>query len=46
MNRKSINISKTIHNKVKRCKTKDTEFFSQVIERLLDKYEEELLKDG
>jgi hypothetical protein len=43
MSRKSININKNIYNKVKRCKIKDTEYFSEVITRLLDKYEKELI---
>ena len=46
MSRKSININKNIYNKVKRCKIKDTERFAEVIKRLLDKYEKELLNDG
>lgn len=46
MSRKSINIDKNVHNKVKQCKIKDTERFAEVITRLLDKYEKELIKDG
>lgn len=46
MSRKTINISKTVRNKIKKCKIKDTERFAEVIARLLDKYEKELLNDG
>ena len=46
MSRKAINISKNIYNKVKMCKITDTERFAQVITRLLDKYEKELMDDA
>ena len=46
MSRKTININKNVYNKVKRCKIKDTERFSEVITRLLNKYEKELIKNA
>lgn len=46
MNRKSININKTVYNKVKQCKIKDTERFAEAIERMLNKYEKELMNNG
>lgn len=46
MSRKTINLNKNIYNKVKRCKIKDTERFAEVITRLLDKYEKELLENA
>lgn len=45
MSRKTINITKKVHNKIKKCKIKDTERFAEVIARLLDKYEKELLNN-
>ena len=44
MSRKSINIKKNTQDKLKMCKMTDTERYSDVIKRLLDKYEEELLQ--
>jgi predicted CopG family antitoxin len=46
MSRKTINVHKNIYDKVERCKLKDTERFAQVIKRLLDKYEKELINNG
>jgi len=46
MSRKTVNLNKNIHNKLKQCKLKDTERFAEVIARLLDKYEKELLNDA
>ena len=43
MSRKTININKKTHNNIKKCKIKDTERFAEVITRLLDKYEKELI---
>ena len=46
MSRKTINVNKNIYNKIKRCKIKDTERFAEVIVRLLDKYEGELMENA
>jgi len=46
MSRKSININKNVYNKIMNCKLNDTERFAEVITRLLDKYEKELLQDA
>lgn len=44
MSRKSINIKKNTQDKLNQCKKKDTERYTDVIERLLDMYEMELLQ--
>lgn len=44
MTRKGIAIRKMAYQQLKDCKIEDTERTSNVLRRLLDKYEEELLK--
>ena len=42
-NRKLINISYDVYNQLERCKSDSSERLVHVIERLLNKYEKELM---
>ena len=44
MTRKGIAIRKTIYEQLKSCKSYDKERTAHTVERLLDKYEKELLQ--
>ena len=46
MNRKSISLTKNTRNKLKRCKQADTERYAEVINRLLDKYENKVINNA
>ena len=43
-NRKGINITWNVYNQLEQCKSDSSERLAHVIERLLDKYEKELME--
>ena len=46
MSSKSVNVDKNVHKKLIQCKKEPTERLTDVVDRLLDKHEKELLNNG